>query len=95
MRTLNKTDIMKKILLLALLVMSMAVTAQEKRYVIQGEMSSPVLCYSNESVTEVRLEQMVDGQMVEAASSPVVDNKFMFEGIVPQELALCNKRWSI
>lgn len=90
MRTLNKTDIMKKILLLALLVMSMAVTAQEKRYVIQGEMSSPVLCYSNESVTEVRLEQMVDGQMVEAASSPVVDNKFMFEGIVPQELALYN-----
>ena len=81
---------MKKILLLALLVMSMAVTAQEKRYVIQGEMSSPVLCYSNESVTEVRLEQMVDGQMVEAASSPVVDNKFMFEGIVPQELALYN-----
>ena len=70
--------------------MSMAVTAQEKRYVIQGEMSSPVLCYSNESVTEVRLEQMVDGQMVEAASSPVVDNKFMFEGIVPQELALYN-----
>ena len=90
MRTLNKTDIMKKILLLALLVMSMAVTAQEKRYVIQGEMSSPVLCYSNESVTEVRLEQMVDGQMVEVASSPVVDNKFMFEGIVPQELALYN-----
>ena len=90
MRTLNKTDIMKKILLLALLVMSMAVTAQEKRYVIQGEMSSPVLCYSNEPVTEVRLEQMVDGQMVEVASSPVVDNKFMFEGIVPQELALYN-----
>ena len=90
MRTLNKTDIMKKILLLALLVMSMAVTAQEKRYVIQGEMSSPVLCYSNEAVTEVRLEQMVDGQMVEVASSPVVDNKFMFEGIVPQELALYN-----
>ena len=90
MRTLNKTDIMKKILLLALLVMSMAVTAQEKRYVIQGEMSSPVLCYSNEAVTEVRLEQMVDGQMVEVASSPVVGNKFMFEGIVPQELALYN-----
>ena len=53
-------------------------------------MSSPVLCYSSESVTEVRLEQMVDGQPVLVATSPVVDNKFVFEGVVPQELGLFN-----
>ena len=76
--------------MLALLAISTVITAQEKRFVIKGEMSSPVLCYSNESVTEVKLEQMVDGQMVVTATVPVVDNKFVFEGVVPAELALFN-----
>ena len=73
-----------------MLAISTVITAQEKRFVIKGEMSSPVLCYSNESVTEVKLEQMVDGQMVVTATVPVVDNKFVFEGVVPAELALFN-----
>lgn len=81
---------MRKFLVLALLAISTVITAQEKRFVIKGEMSSPVLCYSNESVTEVKLEQMVDGQMVVTATVPVVDNKFVFEGVVPAELALFN-----
>ena len=81
---------MRKLIVLALLAISMVATAQEKRFVIKGEMSSPVLCYSNESVTEVKLEQMVDGQMVVAATAPVVDNKFVFEGVVPAELGLFN-----
>ena len=81
---------MRKLLVLALLAISTVITAQEKRFVIRGEMSSPVLCYSNETVTEVKLEQMVDGQMVETATAPVVDNKFVFEGIVPAELGLFN-----
>ena len=69
---------------------STVITAQEKRYVIKGEMSSPVLCYSNETVTEVKLEQMVDGQMVVTATAPVVGNRFVFEGVVPAELGLFN-----
>ena len=73
-----------------MLAISTVITAQEKRFVIKGEMSSPVLCYSNESVTEVKLEQMVDGQQVLIATSPVVDNKFVFEGVVPRELGLFN-----
>ena len=81
---------MRKFLVLALLAISTVITAQEKRFVIKGEMSSPVLCYSNESVTEVKLEQMVDGQMGVTATVPVVDNKFVFEGVVPAELALFN-----
>ena len=81
---------MRKLLVLALLAISTVITAQEKRYVIKGEMSSPVLCYSNETVTEVKLEQMVYGQMVETATAPVVDNKFVFEGVVPAELGLFN-----
>ena len=81
---------MRKFLVLALLSISTIITAQEKRFVIKGEMSSPVLCYSNESVTEVKLEQMVDGQMVVVATAPVIDNQFVFEGVVPAELSLFN-----
>ena len=81
---------MRKLLVLALLAISTVITAQEKRYVIKGEMSSPVLCYSNETVTEVKLEQMVDGQMVVTATAPVVGNRFVFEGVVPAELGLFN-----
>ena len=66
----------------------MVTVAQEKRFVIRGEMSSPALCYSDGMVTEVKLEQMVDGQMVVTAISPVVDNRFVFEGVVPVELGL-------
>lgn len=80
---------MRRFFVLALLAVSMVAAAQEKKFVIKGEMSSPMLCYSNEAVTEVKLEQMIDGQMVVTATSPVVDNKFVFEGTVPVELGLC------
>ena len=81
---------MKKFFVFALLAISTVMMAQEKRFVIKGEMSSPMLCYSNEAVKEVKLERIVDGQMVVAATSPVVDNKFVFEGVAPEELGLCN-----
>ena len=81
---------MRKIFVFALLAISTVMMAQEKRFVIKGEMSSPMLCYSNEAVKEVKLERIVDGQMVVAATSPVVDNKFVFEGVAPEELGLCN-----
>ena len=81
---------MKKFFVFALLAISAVMMAQEKRFVIKGEMSSPMLCYSNEAVKEVKLERIVDGQMVVAATSPVVDNKFVFEGVAPEELGLCN-----
>ena len=79
---------MKKLLLFAFLAIAALASAQEKRFVIKGEMSSPVLCYSNETVTEVKLEQDVDGQRVEIATAPVVDNKFTIEGIAPDVTAL-------
>ena len=81
---------MKKFFVFALLAISTVMMAQEERFVIKGEMSSPMLCYSNEAVKEVKLERIVDGQMVVAATSPVVDNKFVFEGVAPEELGLCN-----
>ena len=68
---------MRKIFVFALLAISTVMMAQEERFVIKGEMSSPMLCYSNEAVKEVKLERIVDGQMVVAATSPVVDNKFV------------------
>lgn len=81
---------MRKLFVLTLLAMATFVTAQEKRFVIRGEMSSSTLCYSNENVKEVRLEQSIDGQPVVIASSPVEDNKFVLEGVVPDVLGLYN-----
>lgn len=81
---------MRKIFVFALLAISTVMMAQEKRFVIKGEMSSPMLCYSNEAVKEVKLEQLVDGVTVVTATAVVENNKFVFEGIVPEELSLCN-----
>ena len=81
---------MRKLFTLMLLCVAFWSTAQERKFVIRGEMSSPVLCYSTELVKEVRLEQLVDGQPVVVATAPVVDNKFVIEGVAPETLALYN-----
>lgn len=81
---------MRKLFTLLLLCVAFWGTAQERKFVIRGEMSSPVLCYSKEMVKEVRLEQLVDGQPVVVATSPVVDNKFVLEGFAPEALELFN-----
>ena len=81
---------MRKYLILALLAISTVITAQDKRFVIKGEMSSPMLCYSNEAVKEVKLEQIIDGVTVVTATAVVENNKFVFEGVAPKELGLCN-----
>ncbi len=73
-----------------LLALATWATAQEKKFVIRGEMSSAQLCYSNEMVKEVSLVQNVDGQPVLIASAPVVDGKFVLEGTVPAMLDLYN-----
>lgn len=65
-------------------------TAQERKFVIKGEMVSNKLCYSNDSVKEVRLELLVDGVQTLIAASPVKEGKFTFEGTAPEELTLCN-----
>lgn len=79
---------MKKLITLTLLAIATMATAQEKKFVIKGEMSSAVLCYSNETVKEVQLIQNVDGQTVVVASSSVEDNKFRLEGVAPEVLGL-------
>ena len=81
---------MRKLFTLMLLSIAFLGTAQERKFVIRGEMSSPVLCYSTELVKEVRLEQLVDGQPVVVATAPVVDNTFVIEGVAPETLALYN-----
>ena len=81
---------MRKLFVLTLLSIATFATAQERKFVIRGEMSSPMLCYSPEQVREVRLEQNVDGQPQVVATSPVVDNKFVLEGIAPETLELFN-----
>ena len=79
---------MKRLFVLILAVTAILATAQEKRFVIKGEMSSDKLCYSDETVKEVRLEQSVDGQRLLIASSKVENNKFVLEGIAPEMLGL-------
>lgn len=81
---------MRKLFALTLLAIATLATAQEKRFVIRGEMSSPMLCYSDESVKEVALEQNIDGQSIVLATSPVEDGKFILEGLVPASLGLYN-----
>ena len=81
---------MRKILLFVMLAVATFVTAQDNKFVIRGEMSSVTLCYSNETVKEVKLECTVDGQPVVLATSQVVDGKFTFEGTAPEVLDLCN-----
>lgn len=82
---------MRKLFLMALLAVAAFATAQEKRFVIKGEMTSTTLCYSNETVKEVKLEQAVDGVSTVVATAPVVDGKFTFEGVAPDAVGL----WSI
>ena len=79
---------MKKILLLTFLTVVTFATAQEKKFVIRGEMNSSTLCYSSDSVKEVKLEQNIDGQMVVIATAPVIENKFTLEGTVPETFSL-------
>jgi thiol-disulfide isomerase/thioredoxin len=74
---------MRKFFVMALLAVAAFATAQEKKFVIKGEMSSPVLCYSSETVKEVKLESEVDGQKSVIATAPVIDNKFTIEGVAP------------
>ena len=79
---------MRKLFVLIALAIATWATAQEKKFIIRGEMSSPALCYSPEMVTEVKLEHTVDGQQVVVATVPVIDNKFVIEGIAPKNLEL-------
>ena len=81
---------MRKLITLTLLAIATWSTAQERKFVIRGEMSSPVLCYSDETIKEVRLEHLVDGQSVVVATVPVEDGKFVIEGIAPETLGLYN-----
>ena len=81
---------MRKLFALTLLAIATLATAQEKKFVIRGEMSSTTLCYSEGTVKEVRLEQFVDGQPVVVATSPVEEGKFVIEGVAPYVLGLYN-----
>ncbi len=83
---------MKKIVLFTLLAIATLATAQERKFVIRGELSSPAMCYSDEIVTEVKLERTVDGEPVVIATAPVENNRFVFEGTAPELLELCNIR---
>ena len=76
---------MKKYVLMALLAVATITMAQEKRFVIKGEMSSPQLCYSENFVTEVQLYHVVDGQHVKLTTAKVENNRFTFEGIAPEK----------
>lgn len=81
---------MRKLLTFALLTIATFAVAQEKKFVIKGEMTSSRLCYSEETVKEVKLEQTIDGVPTVIATSAVVDGKFSIEGVAPEMLTLCS-----
>ena len=74
---------MRKFFLMALLAVATITAAQEKKFVIHGEMSSPQLCYSKDFVKEVTLEQIIDGVPVTIATATVDNNRFTLEGVAP------------
>ena len=74
---------MRKFILMALLAVATITVAQEKRFVIRGEMNSPQLCYSEAFVEEVQLELIIDGQPTVIATAAVENNRFTLEGIAP------------
>lgn len=76
---------MRKFIFMALLAVATITVAQEKKFVIKGEMSSPQLCYSDNFVKEVYLDHVVDGQHVTMARATVEDNRFSFEGVAPDQ----------
>ncbi len=63
-------------------------TAQERKFVIHGEMSSNKLCYSNDIVNEVKLEQQIDGVQTVIATAVVENNRFTIEGTAPEKPSL-------
>lgn len=81
---------MRKLFVFALLVVASLATAQEKRFVIKGEMTSNKLCYSDETVKEVKLERTIDGMPVVIATAPVTDGRFVLEGEAPEMIELCS-----
>lgn len=81
---------MRKFFVIILSAVAVLATAQERRFVIKGEMISPALCYSDGTVNEVKLEHEVDGQKVVVVTSPVKDNRFTFEGVAPDAVGLYN-----
>lgn len=76
---------MRKFVLMALLAVATITVAQEKKFVIKGEMSSPKLCYSENFVTEVQLDHVVDGMHVPLAKATVENNRFTIEGVAPEK----------
>ena len=74
---------MKKYFAMFLIAVATVATAQEKRFVIRGEMSSPRLCYSDESVAEIKLDHVIDGQHITMATAKVENNCFTLEGTAP------------
>ncbi len=79
---------MRKLSVFFLLAMTTFAMAQENKFVIKGEMTSTALCYSKESVKEVKLEHLVDGKTVTVATASVENNKFVIEGNAPETVEL-------
>ncbi|MBR6806594.1 MAG: AhpC/TSA family protein [Bacteroidaceae bacterium] len=81
---------MRKLLVFTLLAVATFAMAQENKYVIRGSMTSSTLCYSEETVKEVKLEQTIDGVPTVIATANVENGEFVFEGTVPGAVSLCS-----
>lgn len=75
---------MRKITLLLALVATLSAVAQEKRFVIDGEMRCDSLRFEPRTVKTLYLVHDVDGQQIVVDTAQVVDKKFRFEGVVPE-----------
>lgn len=73
-----------KLLMLGLALASLGSMAQERKYIITGEMSRDSLRFTPQKITKLYLNHNVKGESVVIDSAIVKDKKFHFEGKAPQ-----------
>lgn len=90
MNVLNIMCKVKYMILVMLAVLASVVYADERRFVIQGEMSCDSLCYSKERINKLYLIHNANGREIVLDTAEVVNKCFTFEGVVPEELDIYN-----
>ncbi len=78
------------LLSILLLHVGVGLQAQDKRFVVRGEMSCDSLRFSNQVVKTVYLTTTIDGVTMVVDTAEVIDQKFVFEGIAPDEVDIYN-----
>lgn len=81
---------MRKHLLIALLLCTAIMQAQEQRFTIRGELTNDSLRYTAQRVEQLYLKRTIDGVETTIDTATVANGVFTFSGIAPAEVEMCN-----